>query len=230
MTTTRLCTLLIVTCAIALMSSAARAAETLQAPPEVMAGPDGSFTYEFGLRKGPGTATFGGIDWLGTVNVDGFSISDGFCIATVVEGQIIRAIVNARLKDPSLPGKVWESISLCGGGGGDDSTTVIRPYSALDVGGGPSASVNRLWNEPNPFSRETTFHFSLSEPSEVELSVHDIAGRKVASVVEGEQSAGPHEVSWRLASGSLASGAGGVLFARLRVGGVVLSRRLVLLR
>src|SRR6185369_15983214 len=113
MTATRASFLLLVPGAIALMCSAAGAAETLQAPPEVMAGPDGSFTYETDLRKGPGAATFGGTLWLGMENVNGSSISDGFCIAPVVEGQVLRLVVSSHLVDPSLPGKVYASISLC---------------------------------------------------------------------------------------------------------------------
>jgi hypothetical protein len=213
-----------------LIASAARAAETLQAPPVVMAQPDGQFSYEIALRKGPGAATFGGVMYLGMDNVDASLFGDGFCLSTVEEGQVIRETVTGHLRNPNLPGKVFESVSLCGGGGGDDSTTVIRPFSALDAGASPVAADRQLWNDPNPFSRRTTFHFSMAGAGNVELTIHDVAGRLVARLVDGVQSAGSHEVPWELPAGPDAAFKGNVLFARLRVGGASFSQRLVLLR
>jgi hypothetical protein len=65
-------------------------------------------------------------------NCDASSIADGFCIQAVEEGQVIKATVSGRLRDASLPGNVFESVSLCGGDGGADFTTAVRPFSTLD--------------------------------------------------------------------------------------------------
>ena len=61
-------------------------------------------------------------------------------------------------------------------------------------------------NYPNPFNPSTTIVFSLAQPSAVTLSVYDLAGRKVASLLVGDEKAtGQHMVSFDargLASGT----------------------------
>ncbi len=59
-------------------------------------------------------------------------------------------------------------------------------------------------NYPNPFNPETILQFRLGVNSIVTLSVYDVAGRKIADVVQGVRSAGTHKVTFnasRLASG-----------------------------
>jgi hypothetical protein len=65
-------------------------------------------------------------------------------------------------------------------------------------------------NYPNPFNPVTTFEFQLAGPGLTVLSVYDILGREVATIVSGHLSAGRYRQEWD-ASG-LASG---VYFARL---------------
>jgi len=68
-------------------------------------------------------------------------------------------------------------------------------------------------NYPNPFNPSTNISFSLPKRSFVSLKVFDVLGREVATLVDGEKSAGVHTVSWdasRLSSG--------VFIYRLKVG------------
>ncbi len=58
-------------------------------------------------------------------------------------------------------------------------------------------------NYPNPFNPATTIRYDLSEPAWVELTVFDVAGRKIATLISARQSAGAHQVVW---SGALANG------------------------
>jgi flagellar hook assembly protein FlgD len=57
----------------------------------------------------------------------------------------------------------------------------------------------------------------VSEPGKVTLKVYDVAGRLVATLVDGHRGAGEHEVSWdgHSASGRVASG---MYFARVQNG------------
>ncbi|MFN8177538.1 MAG: GDSL-type esterase/lipase family protein [bacterium] len=48
---------------------------------------------------------------------------------------------------------------------------------------------------PNPFRRETTLSYSLSTASHVLLSLYDVRGRKVGTLVDGEAAPGLHRVS-----------------------------------
>jgi len=78
---------------------------------------------------------------------------------------------------------------------------------------------------PNPFNSSTRFSVGLPRESMVELTVHDVAGRSVATLARGRFAAGVREFVWN------GNGArDGVYFVRLSVDGVVLSQRVALLR
>ncbi len=52
-------------------------------------------------------------------------------------------------------------------------------------------------NYPNPFNNETKIKFSLNESSEVELSIFNIKGELVESLVQGKYGKGIHSVNFR---------------------------------
>jgi hypothetical protein len=85
-------------------------------------------------------------------------------------------------------------------------------------------------NRPNPFARETTVEFALPGRGQVALSVHDVAGRRVRTLVSGTLEPGAHRAQW---DGSDAEGralGSGVYFIRLETAGGTLMRRALLLR
>jgi len=53
-----------------------------------------------------------------------------------------------------------------------------------------------MQNYPNPFNPSTTIRYALPSSAHVKLTVHDILGREVATLVNEEQSAGWKEVQW----------------------------------
>jgi hypothetical protein len=78
---------------------------------------------------------------------------------------------------------------------------------------------------PNPFTRSTRFTVQLPREAHVDLAVHDLAGRRLATLASGRLPAGPREFTW--------DGAGarnGLYFVRLVVDGRVYSSRVALLR
>jgi len=58
------------------------------------------------------------------------------------------------------------------------------------------ASFSLAQNYPNPFSSATTISFDLPTASQVELSIFDLSGRKVVTLVDGQIEAGTHKVEW----------------------------------
>jgi hypothetical protein len=83
---------------------------------------------------------------------------------------------------------------------------------------------------PNPFNPRTVIPFELGAPGEVELAVYDLAGRRVATLVEGFQMAGRREVIWDGNDERGRAAATGVYVARLRTASALASTRLVLVR
>ncbi len=78
---------------------------------------------------------------------------------------------------------------------------------------------------PNPFNASTVARFELRDASQVKLAVYNIAGREVAVLADGWQTAGAHNVEWE--ASSMPSG---VYFARLDAGGDSQTRKLILLK
>ncbi len=80
-------------------------------------------------------------------------------------------------------------------------------------------------NYPNPFNPATTIDFSLVEPGPVNLTVYDMAGNRIATLVDGQLSAGQHSVGFN--AGNLASG---IYCYTLKTGGQQLTRKMVLIK
>ncbi len=80
-------------------------------------------------------------------------------------------------------------------------------------------------NYPNPFNPTTTIRYALPQTGVVSLKVYTIAGQEVATLVNGQQNAGLHEI--RFDAGSLASG---VYFYRLQAEKFTSTRKLLLLK
>ncbi len=80
-------------------------------------------------------------------------------------------------------------------------------------------------NYPNPFNPVTTIQFSLERASKATLEIYNALGQRVATLVNGELSAGAHRYQWN-ASG-LASG---IYFYRLRSDNFVATRKMLLVK
>ncbi|MDX2475519.1 MAG: T9SS type A sorting domain-containing protein, partial [Candidatus Krumholzibacteria bacterium] len=85
-------------------------------------------------------------------------------------------------------------------------------------------------NYPNPFNPSTTIRFTLPTSENVRLSVFDIQGRQVATLVNEVYSAGRHEVVWRGQDNSSRPVASGTYFYRLKTGGFTETKKMLLLK
>ena len=98
---------------------------------------------------------------------------------------------------------------------------------AVDLGAGLVAGRTALSPaRPDPFVRRTQFDVTLPSESQVELAVHDLAGRRVALLHRGVLAAGTSAISWT-PDGSARDG---LYFVRLSVNGKMFSTRVVLMR
>jgi hypothetical protein len=85
--------------------------------------------------------------------------------------------------------------------------------------------VELLQNYPNPFNPMTTISFMLDRSARVKLSVYDVLGAEVATLVLAELPAGAHSFRW-----DASNKPSGVYFCRLEAGSFVETKKLVLVR
>ena len=93
---------------------------------------------------------------------------------------------------------------------------------ALDEAGQP-ASFNLAQNYPNPFNPRTTIRYTLPNAALTEVTVYDITGQRLRTLVDGRQSAGIHYIHFDATN--LATG---VYFYRLRAGDRTETRKMLL--
>jgi hypothetical protein len=84
---------------------------------------------------------------------------------------------------------------------------------------------NLAQNYPNPFNAQTTISYSLAQSGSVTLSIYNIMGQKVATLVDGIEQAGEHKVVWDASEVT-----SGVYFGRLQTGDKDETRRMELLK
>ncbi len=83
---------------------------------------------------------------------------------------------------------------------------------------------------PNPFNPTTRLGFTLPRAGHARLDVLDVAGRRVATLVDERLGAGTHAARWDGRDDRGARSASGVYFAVLRFGNGAVTRRMVLLK
>jgi len=104
-------------------------------------------------------------------------------------------------------------------------------FDGLTAVGEPTArATGRLSSAPNPFAQSTTIQMAMKAGGEAELSIYDLAGRKVAVLHRGVLPAGTHSFEWRGLDDSGHRLPPGVYLSRARVDGVAEGARLVMWR
>ncbi len=97
---------------------------------------------------------------------------------------------------------------------------------ALEVTPKPGQQVSALFVRPNPASAsaQRTLSFTLATAADVDVSLHDLRGARVATLAHGRLEPGPHEVQW-----SAQNLRAGVYFVRLNAAGDQRQARVVVI-
>jgi hypothetical protein len=77
----------------------------------------------------------------------------------------------------------------------DDISISRKSPSSIEDGLVP-AQTKLHGNYPNPFNPETVISFDLSEDSKVKLSIYDMKGSLVRTLLSGEMKSGSHKILW----------------------------------
>ena len=110
---------------------------------------------------------------------------------------------------------------------GDEDGTAIIDMGCYEFGADPVGVFDdpipltdyQLTNYPNPFNPTTTISFSIPEESKVGLSIFNIKGQKIKSLLSDQMSAGKHSIVWNSEDASGKKVSSGIYLYKLNVNG-----------
>lgn len=156
--------------------------------------------------------------------------------AMLLNGTFKRAVNWAVIGIEILPGAVSIAGNLIAGGGdGVDGLDVdVAGAGALHLtaaGSTPSdnllpETVTLAQNYPNPFNLSTTIRYSLPQDAAVNLTIYNLRGQTVATVVDEYQSAGFQQVIWHGRDSFGSDVSSGVYFMKLSVDREILMKKI----
>ncbi|MBU1317988.1 MAG: T9SS type A sorting domain-containing protein [candidate division Zixibacteria bacterium] len=85
-------------------------------------------------------------------------------------------------------------------------------------------------NYPNPFNPTTRIEFSLERAMDVELSVYNVIGQKIATLTDGFYSAGTYDIEWDATDETGRKVASGIYFYRLTTDDYSRTRKMMLMK
>ncbi|MCP4580836.1 MAG: T9SS type A sorting domain-containing protein [candidate division Zixibacteria bacterium] len=80
-------------------------------------------------------------------------------------------------------------------------------------------------NHPNPFNASTTIEYTLPQSADVKITIYNLLGQAIASLIDSPQPAGPHQVIWD--AGDLPSG---MYFCKIKADNYYQSQTMLLLK
>ena len=83
---------------------------------------------------------------------------------------------------------------------------------------------------PNPFNPETTVEYGLPQTAKVTLTVHNLLGQQVRTIVQREQEAGAYQVRWDGKDDRGMQLPSGIYFFRFSAGQFMQQRKCILLK
>ena len=105
------------------------------------------------------------------------------------------------------------------------------PGAASGVDDLPTAGRTTLGNAaPNPFNPSTTISFDLPASMPAKLTIYDVSGRLVATLADGVQAAGRHEITWQGQDARGRPVGSGMYLYRLETPGFTETRRMALVK
>lgn len=175
------------------------------------------------------------------VKFESASVSDNYMFETreVSEG-VIRGVIFSMEGLPINEGLKFEFTPLAGLDGSStidfkeiiladsQGNQVTAEASSFDISFTNSAlpaktALNGTY--PNPFNPSTTVNYGLSNDGHIEIMVYDATGRLVEELVNQNQPAGYHSITW-----NAANQASGMYFVKMIAGDIVQTQKLMLLK
>ncbi len=136
---------------------------------------------------------------------------------SMYEGESATVLLSGYMSGP----RVAQLIVVLGNG------DVLMPTNATSTDDDSEIPVEFALNQnyPNPFNPTTNISYSLPQASDVTIEVFNVQGQRVATLVNGQQSAGNHTVAFDAARLS-----SGVYLYRIQAGSFVETRKMMLIK
>ncbi len=109
----------------------------------------------------------------------------------------------------------------------DGTTQIFGPQEILVDKGLPETFLVAQ-NYPNPFNPVTTIMYALPEASPVHISIFNLQGKHVATLVDAEKPAGTHAVSWSGLNDNHIKVASGVYFYKMSAPGFKQVKKMII--
>lgn len=108
----------------------------------------------------------------------------------------------------------------------------ITPSITTDIAESPTIPTELVLqqNFPNPFNPSTQISYSLSNAAEVKLTIFNVEGRKVRTLVNEFQTAGRKSIGWNGQDDRHATVSSGVYFLQLSAGAFRETKKMILMR
>ncbi|SVD11852.1 uncharacterized protein METZ01_LOCUS364706, partial [marine metagenome] len=144
------------------------------------------------------------------MGMDGYVDAHGYCVAgDKVTFKVLDNSSNELIHMQADSETIWQDIAV----------SVINLTEVL-----PEAfRLDRAY--PNPFNPATTLSFALPIESDVSITIYNLQGRQVTTLVDGNMTAGYHSVVWNADSYS-----SGVYFVKMVAGEYVNTQKLMLVK
>ena len=143
----------------------------------------------------------------------------------VVGGTSELRDVEVFIEQETSLGEYWINLSRNIDVNGDPNTAITESYSTSLP---DNFSLHQ--NYPNPFNSSTTIRFSLPTPESISLSIFNLTGQKVASLVSGSREAGEYTIYWDGKDDDGNELASGIYVYRLKSSTYDETKKLLLLR
>jgi len=95
----------------------------------------------------------------------------------------------------------------------DDVTITVEAYVAIDDERGVPDHYFLSQNYPNPFNPSTTIRYGLKENAAVKISIYNLSGKLMETIIDRPEVAGYHQVEWNAANVP-----SGIYFYRINAG------------
>jgi hypothetical protein len=142
--------------------------------------------------------------------------------ATLIVAAVSRAFfadLRSEFRDLNFPvdDETYDELMGMLGGAGEEPPTHV-------------SGLRLLQNQPNPFNPSTTISFSAPASSHVSLSIYDVEGSLVTTLIDGPLNEGWKHITWNATDSRGNPVASGIYFCRLKAGSQVLTRKMILIR